>query len=126
VCTPFITFVISVTIVTIWCSWCVLPLFTNPSKMNCVPGVIEYNGLSSLGVVGKFKALNAVTGGVDDLQDGTAAGPNAPAGDEIVAWLTPATGAPTLIASSRSTAKALSRAERVRCWVNIEASFVGY
>jgi hypothetical protein len=91
--------------------------------MNCVPGVIRYNGLSSLGVVGKFKASNAITGGVDDLHDGTAARPDAPAGDEVVAWLTLATGGPALIKSSRSTAKVLSKLDRTRGWLNMEASF---
>jgi len=47
----------------------------------------------------------------------------APAGDEVVAWLTLVLGAPALITNNRSTAKALSRAERARGWLNIEASF---
>jgi hypothetical protein len=57
------------------------------------------------------------------LQDGVAVTLDALAGDEIVAWLALAAALPTLVKSSKSTARVLSRADLTRCSRNIEASF---
>src|SRR5512147_1253957 len=92
--TPWITLVRSVTISITWWASGWPPTFTRPSRMNSVPGTYESNGLFTLGELGKLLALN----GVARLQGSVAAGPAAPAGAAIVvAWLTPATGAPALI-----------------------------
>jgi hypothetical protein len=57
------------------------------------------------------------------LQDGVAVTLAALAGDEIVAWLALAAALPTLVRSSTSTVRVLSRVDLRRWSRNTEASF---